>query len=51
MTSFKGTYEKMSGTGTLQGIKGRGTYTGHFTSQTEYVVDWIGQVTLPVASK
>jgi hypothetical protein len=51
MTSFKGTYQEMSGTGTLQGIQGRGTYAGHFTSQTEYVVDWIGQVTLPVASK
>jgi hypothetical protein len=51
MTSFKGTWQKISGTGKLQGIQGRGTYAGHFTSQTEYVVDYIGQVTVPLASK
>jgi hypothetical protein len=50
MTSFSGTWKKLSGTGKYEGIQGQGTYSGHFTSQTEYVVDWRGQATLPAAS-
>ncbi len=51
LISFRGTWQYVSGTGKYQGIQGRGTYSGHFTSQTEYVADWIGQYTLPVAGR
>jgi hypothetical protein len=49
--SFHGTWEQVKGTGKYQGTKGKGSYAGHFISQTEYVVDWVGQSTVPVASK
>ena len=41
-TSFKGSWEKVSGSGQYKGIKGSGTYTGHFTSEKDYVIDWNG---------
>ncbi len=42
MTTFRGTWTWVKGTGQYQGITGGGTYQGRFTSQTEYTVDWEG---------
>lgn len=42
-TSFKGTWEYVNGTGKFAGIKGKGKYTGYFTSKTTYNVDWDGE--------
>ena len=42
MTSFKGQWEYVGGTGKFQGINGKGEYSGYFTSATEYTVDWKG---------
>ena len=42
MTSFKGQWEYVGGTGKFAGIKGKGEYDGYFTSATEYTVDWKG---------
>lgn len=44
ITTFQGTWNKVKGTGRYQGITGSGNYKGHFTSQTEYTVDWNGQI-------
>jgi hypothetical protein len=49
--NFHGTWEQMKGTGKYQGIQGKGSYKGHFISQTESVVDWVGQSSVPVGSK
>jgi hypothetical protein len=48
--SFHGTWEHVKGTGKYQGTQGKGSYKGHFISQTDYVIDWIGQSNVPVAS-
>ena len=42
MTSFKGQWEYVGGTGKYKDIKGKGEYNGYFTSATEYTVDWKG---------
>ena len=42
MTSTKGQWEYVGGTGKFAGIKGKGEYSGYFTSATEYTVDWKG---------
>jgi len=49
--SFHGTWEQLKGTGKYQGIQGKGSYKGHFISQTEYVVDWVGHSSVHVASR
>lgn len=49
--SFSGTWEQIKGTGKYQGIHGKGTYSGHYTSPKDYVVDWVGQSALPLASR
>ena len=49
--SFHGTWEQLKGTGKYQGIQGKGSYKGHYISQTDYVVDWVGHSSVPVASK
>jgi hypothetical protein len=49
--SFHGTWEQLKGTGKYLGIQGKGSYKGHFISQTEYVVDWVGHSSVPVAGK
>jgi hypothetical protein len=46
-TSFHGTWTKHRGTGLYLGVKGAGTYQGHFTSPTAYVVEWRGEITVP----
>ncbi len=43
MTSFKGQWEYVGGTGKYKSIKGKGEYNGYFTSATEYTVDWKGR--------
>jgi hypothetical protein len=47
LTSLRGTWTKNRGTGRYAGIKGSGTYQGRFTSPTEYVVEWNGEITVP----
>jgi hypothetical protein len=42
MTSFKGQWEYVGGTGKYSALKGKGEYAGYFTSATEYTVDWKG---------
>jgi hypothetical protein len=43
-TTLKGTWTKVRGTGRYRDVAGRGTYRGRFTSQTEYMVDWKGEL-------
>ena len=42
-TSFKGTWEYVAGTGKYTDIKGKGKYSGYFTSKTSYNVEWSGE--------
>jgi hypothetical protein len=42
-TTFAGTWTYVSGTGKYQGIRGGGTYQGHFSSPTEYTIEWKGE--------
>ena len=42
-TSFKGTWEYVAGTGKYNDIKGKGKYSGYFTSKTSYNVEWSGE--------
>jgi len=44
VTTFKGSWKVVSGNGKYADISGGGTYQGHFTSKTDYVVDWQGSV-------
>ncbi len=44
ITTFEGTWIKVKGTGRYQAVTGSGSYKGHFTSQTEYTVDWKGEL-------
>jgi hypothetical protein len=44
ITTFAGTWTKVKGTGRYGDITGRGTYKGRFTSQSEYTVDWSGEI-------
>jgi hypothetical protein len=44
ITTFEGTWTKVKGTGRYESITGKGTYKGRFTSQTEYTVDWSGEI-------
>jgi hypothetical protein len=41
-TTFAGTWTYVSGAGKYEGIRGRGTYRGRFSSSTEYTVEWKG---------
>jgi len=41
-TSMKGSYEIVAATGSLAGTKGAGTYTGYFTAEDTYNLDWDG---------
>jgi len=44
--SFNGTFKYIKGAGQFENIKGSGTYTGHFTSKTEYIVSWESEYSL-----
>jgi hypothetical protein len=41
-TKMKGKYEIVAGTGALSGIQGEGAYTGYFTAEDKYHIDWQG---------
>ena len=41
-TTFKGKWSVVSTKGALAGIKGEGTYSGYFTAEDKYHVDWEG---------
>jgi hypothetical protein len=41
--TFKGTFAYTKGTGQYMNIQGGGTYSGEFTTPTDYVVDWKGE--------
>jgi hypothetical protein len=40
--TFGGSYKIVSGKGALAGMKGSGSYTGYFTAEDAYHVDWKG---------
>jgi hypothetical protein len=40
--SMKGTYEIVAASGALAGIKGSGNYSGYFTAEDKYHLDWDG---------
>lgn len=44
MTSSKGQWEYVGGTGKYKDIKGKGEFNSYFTSPTEYNVDWRGKI-------
>jgi hypothetical protein len=44
VTTMQGTWTKAKGTGRYADASGKGTYKGHFTSQTEYTVEWSGEI-------
>jgi len=46
LTSLVGEYTYINGGGIFEGIEGSGTFKGHFTSDTEYEVEWQGSYTL-----
>lgn len=46
MTTFKGKWEYVGGSGKYQNIKGKGDYNGYFTAADTYVVDWKGHYSL-----
>jgi hypothetical protein len=47
--TFKGTFTFESGTGQYKGIQGGGSFTGIFTSLTEYNVSWQGEYAIAKA--
>jgi hypothetical protein len=47
--TFKGTFTYTGGTGQYKGIQGNGTFTGAFTSPTEWMADWQGDYTIAKA--
>lgn len=50
ITTFEGTWTLIKGTGKHERATGRGTYKGHFTSQTQMVVDWQGELATKLAN-
>ncbi|HEY7634497.1 MAG TPA: hypothetical protein VH763_03070 [Gemmatimonadales bacterium] len=43
-TSVEGTWTKVSGTGKYQGVTGAGKYKGRMLSQSEYTIEWSGEI-------
>lgn len=43
----KGTYKDASATGEFKGVKGQGTFTVAYTSKSDFMGEWKGEVTLP----
>jgi hypothetical protein len=41
---MEGTWTKVMGSGRYRDARGKGTYKGHFTSQSEYTVEWSGEI-------
>jgi hypothetical protein len=46
-TTFKGNWVVVNAKGALAGTKGDGTYSGYFTAEDKYHVDWEGTRTTP----
>lgn len=46
VTTFEGTWTKLTGTGRYSGVTGRGTYRGRMTGQNTYLVEWKGEIEL-----
>lgn len=46
VTTFEGTWTKLSGTGRYEGVTGNGRYKGRMLSPTEFVVEWNGELNL-----
>jgi hypothetical protein len=46
-TTFKGSFSAVGGKGALAGTEGEGTYSGYFTAEDKYHVDWEGTRTGP----
>ena len=46
ITTFEGSWTKLSGTGRYAGVKGQGTYRGRMTGQNTYLVEWKGEIEL-----
>jgi len=46
-TTMAGKWEKFRGKGQYTGVTGSGTYTGHFVSESEYVIDYNGYIYVP----
>jgi hypothetical protein len=44
ITTMQGTWTTVKGAGRYGDARGQGTYKGHFTSQTEYMVEWNGEL-------
>jgi len=44
-TGFRGSWEYVKGTGAYTGIRGKGSYDGHFLAKNRYVVNWRGSYT------
>lgn len=40
--TMTGKYEVIDGTGNLSGAKGEGTFSGYFTAEDKYHIDWTG---------
>ena len=47
ITRFEGTWSKLEGTGQYEGVTGAGSYKGRMISQTEYTVEWNGEISTP----
>jgi hypothetical protein len=45
-TSMKGSYTVVSATGALAGTQGEGSYSGYFTGEDKYRIDWDGTRTV-----
>jgi len=45
-TTMKGSYAVISATGTLAGTQGEGNYSGYFTAEDKFQVDWDGTRTV-----
>ena len=41
-TTFKGSFSAVDGKGALAGTEGKGTYSGYFTAEDKFNVDWEG---------
>lgn len=46
VTTFEGTWTKLSGTGTYEGASGTGRYRGRMLSPTDYTLDWDGEMAI-----
>ena len=46
-TTFEGKWVIINGTGALAGIEGEGTYTGYFSADDRFHVDWEGSRSRP----